>query len=228
MPTQSQYTTSHLLVAPDKLESAAAAFIRQKWDIDSTTYPHITWIGDEESTLKIAEVRALKTEASFATNAQSPRYFVLLGIDTATQPAQNALLKLVEEPPLHTQFLLVARTTTPVLPTIISRCSVVQSSPSEFAEKTSPSPDVVELYTALTTGSLANALTTAEQYTNREKALQITSQLILVVHDQLQKNPHNETVIAHLQILMQLHTRLLHNGMVQLVVEDAFMALLDT
>src|SRR5690606_36425662 len=47
-----------------------------------------------------------------------------------TLPAQQALLKLLEEPPLRTQMLLVAQSTKAVLPTILSRCRVQYAQPT--------------------------------------------------------------------------------------------------
>jgi DNA polymerase III subunit delta' len=41
----------------------------------------------------------------------------------------NRLLKLIEEPPEQTQFLLVAENTDAILPTILSRCQLVKTDP---------------------------------------------------------------------------------------------------
>jgi hypothetical protein len=57
---------------------------------------------------------------------QAPyRVFVLDGADRMTVPAANALLKLLEEPPATTRFLLIAELPHLVLPTIRSRCGLV-------------------------------------------------------------------------------------------------------
>jgi DNA polymerase III subunit delta' len=48
-------------------------------------------------------------------------------IDSAqelTPAAQNALLKTLEEPPEHVVFILLAESLSPLLPTVLSRCSV--------------------------------------------------------------------------------------------------------
>lgn len=41
-----------------------------------------------------------------------------------TVPAQNALLKTLEEPPGHAVLMLLAETLSPLLPTVLSRCAV--------------------------------------------------------------------------------------------------------
>ncbi len=42
-----------------------------------------------------------------------------------TIPAQNALLKTLEEPPLSAQIILLADSTAKLLPTVVSRCQIV-------------------------------------------------------------------------------------------------------
>ena len=47
---------------------------------------------------------------------------VLEGADRMTEPAQNAFLKMLEEPPAQTLLLLIADAPQAMLPTIVSRC----------------------------------------------------------------------------------------------------------
>lgn len=53
------------------------------------------------------------------------KYFVIEQIDKATLPAQNKLLKVVEEPQSFDKFILTTTNIDAVLPTIKSRCQVV-------------------------------------------------------------------------------------------------------
>lgn len=57
------------------------------------------------------------------------KLFVLDGFHAATQLVQNKLLKLLEEPPAHTAFLLGAETEFSVLPTVLSRVKKFTVSP---------------------------------------------------------------------------------------------------
>jgi DNA polymerase III delta prime subunit len=58
----------------------------------------------------------------------SPRLKRIVWIEEAnllTPPAQNALLKMLEEPPVDTTFYLTCTAATSLLPTIRSRCTIV-------------------------------------------------------------------------------------------------------
>lgn len=50
---------------------------------------------------------------------------VITAADRLTIPAQNALLKTLEEPPLGTLIILTATTPSALLPTVLSRCTMV-------------------------------------------------------------------------------------------------------
>ncbi len=50
------------------------------------------------------------------------KIYIIPKADTMTLPAQNALLKTLEEPPYYAVFLLIAENMNSFLPTILSRC----------------------------------------------------------------------------------------------------------
>ncbi|HEY4694361.1 MAG TPA: hypothetical protein VIH52_00085 [Candidatus Nanoarchaeia archaeon] len=55
--------------------------------------------------------------------------------DNLTQEAQNALLKVLEEPPTHSQIILCTQTKDNLLPTVVSRCFEVRVDAREDSEK---------------------------------------------------------------------------------------------
>lgn len=54
---------------------------------------------------------------------------LILNADKMNEQAQNGLLKMIEEPPKKTFFVLIADKTTSFLPTIISRCKKIRFKP---------------------------------------------------------------------------------------------------
>lgn len=71
--------------------------------------------------LPIDTVREIISLASHTPDNQVYKVFVL-DVDTILVEAQNALLKILENPPLSTVFVLVVRSHTKLLPTVLSRC----------------------------------------------------------------------------------------------------------
>ena len=60
--------------------------------------------------------------------------FVIDKADTMNEQAQNALLKVLEEPPADIIFILIAESAAALLDTIISRCTVLSLVPPETDE----------------------------------------------------------------------------------------------
>ena len=210
------FTTSNLIITTKTLRSTATQFLEKKWHIATKTYPHISWFGEEGETLKIATVRSMQERLSFGHTANQPHYCVVLGIDSASTPAQNALLKIVEEPPPNTQILLVGTQLNKILPTIRSRCLVTIQSE---AVDTAPAE---KIYQQLKESDIPTALTLAETYKDRQEALELTAGLIALLHALLEKKPTAPTK-NHLKSMLTLKKQLEANCNVQLVVEEAFL-----
>ena len=73
----------------------------------------------------IDAVRSMRQSAYVLPNEAACKVYVLLGADTMTTEAQNALLKLLEEPPDYVRILLTAPNRRQLLPTVISRATAL-------------------------------------------------------------------------------------------------------
>jgi DNA polymerase III subunit delta' len=72
--------------------------------------------------IKIDQVRALSDFMNISTHRQGLRVIVLYPAEALNTAASNALLKMLEEPPPGTVFLLASNSLDRLLPTILSRC----------------------------------------------------------------------------------------------------------
>ena len=72
--------------------------------------------------IKIDQVRALFDLMNISTHRQGLRVIVLYPAEALNTPASNALLKMLEEPPPGSVFLLASNSLDRLLPTILSRC----------------------------------------------------------------------------------------------------------
>ncbi len=82
-----------------------------------------------KATIGVDEVRGLKGFFALSRPDGGWRAVIVDAADDLTQAAANALLKLLEEPPERTVFLLVAHRPNGLLPTIRSRCRLVPLAP---------------------------------------------------------------------------------------------------
>ena len=72
--------------------------------------------------IRIDQLRALGSWFNTATHRAGWRVAVLYPAEALNVVSANALLKLLEEPPEHTVFLVVADAVDRLLPTLVSRC----------------------------------------------------------------------------------------------------------
>ncbi len=72
--------------------------------------------------IPINAVRQLHDFVNITTHRGGFRIILIYPAETMTTEAANALLKMLEEPPEHTLFLLVTNQLGALLPTILSRC----------------------------------------------------------------------------------------------------------
>lgn len=81
--------------------------------------------GTRNTSIAIETIRDLKDEAYQRPNEGRTRVYLIAEAAALNDAAVSALLKVLEEPPAHVLFLLVAPGVEAVLPTIRSRCQVV-------------------------------------------------------------------------------------------------------
>lgn len=79
--------------------------------------------------ITLAALEGLSNFLRLAPTEEAPRFILINPADGMNIQTQNALLKLLEEPPANTHFLLLATQLGSVLPTIRSRCMTLQLEP---------------------------------------------------------------------------------------------------
>lgn len=77
---------------------------------------------DAASNRGIDDMRSLREKVHFAPNESRKKVYIIDEVHMLTEPAFNALLKTLEEPPLHAVFILATTDIHKVPPTVISRC----------------------------------------------------------------------------------------------------------
>ena len=92
---------------------------------------YVSILAPEHGTLSIEAVRGLQQTMRLKTIGSSPirRIAIIEQAHTLTTEAQNALLKLLEEPPADTVLILTAENKRALLPTILSRLQTIPIEP---------------------------------------------------------------------------------------------------
>ncbi|MCD8321269.1 MAG: DNA polymerase III subunit [Oscillospiraceae bacterium] len=94
----------------------------------SGIHPDVTLITRQEGTsglhreILVEQIRAVAASASVAPNEAARKVYIIAEADRMNRLAQNALLKVLEEPPGHACFILCTAAADALLETVRSRC----------------------------------------------------------------------------------------------------------
>lgn len=102
----------------------------------SGNHPDIKIIsgGASARSFSVDAARQVREEAYVVPNEAENKVFILADIQNMTEQAQNALLKVIEEPPKHAVFLMTCDSRSHVLETVRSRCRAVTVGPVSMEE----------------------------------------------------------------------------------------------
>lgn len=156
------------------------------------TYRHVGdhaglfWVerGREDTRIKIGQIRDLQAALRLRGFDRGRRAAVIDGAEWMNASAQNALLRILEEPPARTTLVLVAARPSSVLATIRSRCVRIRfPEPPEIALRDPATPpavaEIVALLDALHGRSVPRVLDDALAFRGvRAEAAEAVAQLI--------------------------------------------------
>lgn len=94
-------------------------------DVRSGTHPDVTSLDTEGLNIKISQVRDLVPRAALRPSRGNWQIVIVEDADRLGEDAADALLLAIEEPPPRTVWMLCAPTAEDIVPTIRSRCRVV-------------------------------------------------------------------------------------------------------
>jgi DNA polymerase-3 subunit delta' len=92
-------------------------------------HPDVRVIEAVNGTIKIDQIRSMQREVTLSPHEGRWKVYVIRQMERATTEAANCLLKTLEEPPAQVILMLTASDIDQLLPTIISRCQVLNLRP---------------------------------------------------------------------------------------------------
>jgi hypothetical protein len=208
-------------------------------------HPDLLWVerGPDDTRITIGQIRDVQNALRLGANEGGRRIAVVDGAEWLNPQAQNALLRLLEEPPTGTSLVLVASRASAIIATIRSR-SVRIRFPTESglslrgADTPAEVTEIVAILDGLRGQSVGQVLDFAEQYRGaRATAAESVTELIDVscewlrqrVSDEVSQGGHppTRTLDAH-RSLQQLRRDLIQrNANPQMVAERLLLGLRD-
>jgi DNA polymerase III delta prime subunit len=214
-----------LLNTPDH-QAAVKKFLQDQFALDfKTNQTDINWFNTEEESLKIKTVREVINQTSYGSYSGEGSIYVILKADQSSIPAQNALLKIVEEPPHDSLMILTATQPKQLLPTIHSRCLVINLQTQHKESRVSEKAQQIAQQILDPSFSYAAAIDLAEQYKNRAEAQQLLTELINYLHQKLKTGAQNSRITKTLKILLECYQDLNQNLNTRLALEHSFFRL---
>lgn len=153
------FPTASKMVSLDYIDKFRA-LVQENPGFTSSELLDALGLDSKNSVIAVSEAKSLLEKLSLSALEGGYRSVVIYLPEKMNQEAANRLLKMIEEPPLKTQFVLITHSPEKVIPTIISRCQRIRVAPegaarlTEFAE-----PELLDdLMSALVSRNLPAAL----------------------------------------------------------------------
>jgi hypothetical protein len=130
-------------------------------------HPDLLWVerGADDTRVRIGQIRALQAALRLRSGEGGRRAAVVADAEWLNAEAQNALLRLLEEPPRDTTLVLVATSPSSLLATVRSRCQKVAFRPPESDPLADEAGQLIAgRLDGLPAGSLPDLLDWAEEF----------------------------------------------------------------
>jgi len=151
------------------------------------THPDLMIVEPDGRFIKTDQMREVQAEMYARPTEGRARVAIIDGAERMNPEAGNRVLKLLEEPPPFAVFILLTHNLAGVLPTIISRCQIVNFPPLATDQVAAYLQDVrrmeagqARLFAALSGGSIGRAVDLAadpELTQRRDEAYELLSRL---------------------------------------------------
>ena len=101
---------------------------------ESGNQPDIITITHAKNSIGVEEIRRMRADLQIKPYSSAHKIYLIPDAEKLTVQAQNALLKTLEEPPEYAVIILIADGLVNFLPTVLSRCVVLQTRAVEEAQ----------------------------------------------------------------------------------------------
>lgn len=161
-------------------------------------------------TIGINDVKDMQKTLYLKPLKSTQKALIIEEAEFLSQEAQNALLKVLEEPPEHTIIILSTTTIEALLPTIRSRCYIIQNDSNKIISEEERS-DATSLLLKLENLTVGEALNLSELHAKTKEVLLSWLEItILVINEKILSEDTEKDLLkqyAHIiRKMQQLHT----------------------
>lgn len=208
---------SSLLIRTDQLDaSELQEFIPFNRTEGNPDFISVGLLEDKLS-ISIDQVHELQHELAFKPFSESYKIALIFPAHRLSLPAQQALLKTLEEPPENTQIILATSLPNKLLPTILSRVTHVG--------RTNAASNDVALYGELTSLKLSACLKASDEWSkDREKTIGKLRDLVFELQSFHLTSP-TPSVLTHEKAVILCLEQLERNVNAKLALDQLFFRL---
>lgn len=123
----------------------------------------------KQANILVDTIRSMKADVYIKPYMSERKVYIIPNADSMLSPAQNSLLKVFEEPPEYCTIILIAQNSNTLLPTILSRASLIRFLSLEtkevekyLKEKRGIEDTLAKSISAMSGGSIGEAVTLSE------------------------------------------------------------------
>lgn len=176
---------SYLLLSPRTTSDLKANEIWQQANQTKTgnylNHPDFNLI-DSQTSIGIEEIRKLKQQIFKKPYLSTFKAVYFPQAEKLTPVSQNALLKILEEPPSHTIIILATDQPEKLLTTVVSRCLVVK----ESRKPVKINQEISQFWQEIANKNPGQKLLTIDIFSkNRQQAREFCQESLLFFHQQL-------------------------------------------
>ncbi len=203
--------TSFIILSKEKekrLEHAKEICASQKIHaFDITVIERETATKQNAQSIGIEEVKKIQKNLFLKPIKSQQKAVIIEEAHLLTIEAQNALLKVLEEPPANTLILLNAETKEALLPTIHSRCQLIQLEETCEEIREEDCDEITRFLENISHMSIGERLKLAEQKAkDKNGALSWIQNVILLKREQLLENANDLEGIVMMRQFQTLYT----------------------
>lgn len=195
---------SFLITAKDKNKASSyiSDFLKEKEiypiDINQQAY---------EKAMGIEDVRSIQKKILLKPFRGKTKAVVIQVYENITTEAQNALLKILEEPPANTIIVISIQKKEILLPTIISRCKVIELKEKEISLIDEDLLELSNTLNILLNGKIGDKLKVAQDIAkDKDETVLWLENISVFVREKLIENYNDLKYLNLLRLLTATHT----------------------